>query len=104
MSIRKNVAIDFTLLIFKDINTVRFVYKIRKVYLQNMTHSQKEERKNFKNRKPGDGLLGYGIILLVLAVLLAFSTGVVSPAAKFFGFAGVLCLVGYGIVRGVRRD
>ena len=27
--------------------------------------------------------LGYGIILLVLAVLLAFSTGVVSPAAIF---------------------
>ena len=48
-----------------------------------MTHSQKEQRKNFKNRKPDDGLLGYGIILLVLAVLLAFSTGVVSPAAIF---------------------
>ena len=69
-----------------------------------MTHSQKKERKNFKNRKTGDGILGYGIILLVLAVLLAFSTGVVSPAAKFFGFAGVLCLVGYGIIRGIRRD
>ena len=68
-----------------------------------MTHSQKEQRKNFKNRKPGDGLLSYGIILLVLAVLLAFSTGVVSPAAIFFGFAGVLCLVGYGIVRGLRN-
>ena len=69
-----------------------------------MTHSQKEQRKNFKNRKPGDGLLGYGIILLVLAVLITIPNGIVSPAAKFFGFAGVLCLVGYGIVRGIRRD
>lgn len=47
--------------------------------------------------------IGYGIILLVLAVLITIPNGIVSPAAKFLDLL-VCYVLGYGIVRGIRRD